>query len=147
MNTLNPSLQEFTARAKQLFGFLASEYGFSESPSDAVPGAQPFQLRYENETTAVLIEGQSWGTAATVSIGEKNAKRKSDFDLVPLWTLARLRGAEHEASLHISGQLAQLEANAVALQSLAGAALWGDFSAVEAGRAYLEDRVRKATRG
>jgi hypothetical protein len=147
MNTTSPSLEEFLARVEYAFRFLLSEYGFAKTTSSTALRPQPFQLRYENATTAVLVEGQSWGTAAIVSIGKKDARPEGNFELVPLWTLARLKGADHEAALHVPGQLAQIEANAVALRGLAEAALQGDFSAVEAARTYLEERVRKATRG
>ena len=147
MNTFSPSSDQFLTTAEHAFSFLASEYGFAKAASNATPIPQSFRLRFENATTAVLVEGQGWGTAATVSIGRKNARPEGNFELVPLWTLARLKGAEHEAALHIPGQIAQIEANAAALRSLAGSALLGDFSAVEVARTYLEERVRKAARG
>jgi hypothetical protein len=146
MNSLSPSPEEFLTQTKQAFGFLVCEYGFTEVTSDPALRGQPFRLRYENLTTAVLIEGQSWGSAATVSIGEKNVGQDGSFHLVPLWSLARLNGAEHEAALHVPGQLAQIEANAAALRSVAVEALQGNFSAVKTARYYLEERVRQATR-
>jgi hypothetical protein len=148
MNTLTPSPDEFLTQARQAFGFLSPEYGFAETTPSAPPLTdKQFRLRYENATTAVLIEGQSWGTTATVSIGEKDLQQESSFALVPLWTIARLKGAEHEAALQKPGQLAQIEASAAVLRSLAGEALQGKFSEVEAARNYLEERVRHATRG
>ena len=147
MNTPNPSLAEFLAKAEEMFDFLTCEYGFERISHGAAQSSQPYQLRYENATTAVLVEGLSWGTAATVWIGKKGARQGSDFALVPLWTLARMKSEQQAADLQVLGQHAQLQANAIALRNLAAAALQGEFSAVDTARIYLKERVRKATQG
>jgi hypothetical protein len=145
MNTTNPSLAEFLDQVANAFRYLELEYGFVKQASTTVPNANPFQLRYENDTTAVVIEGVSWGTAAIASVGKKGARSGTSFELVPLWTLARLEGAADEVALQAPGQAAQIEASAEALPRLAKSALLGDFSTIDAARCYLEERVRKAT--
>ncbi len=146
MNAVNPSLDEFFAQTEQAFRFLEDEYAFVKRSSEAAPYANPFNVRYENATTAVMIEGVSWGSAAILSVGPRNGRPGTNFELVPLWTLARLEGAGREDALTVPGQSAQIKASAAALVRLAGAALQGDFSAVDAARTYLEERMRQASK-
>jgi hypothetical protein len=146
MSTASPPLDEFFVQAEMAFRFLEEGYGFVKQSSTASLHPNPFTVRYENAVAAVVIEGVSWGSGAIVSIGRKGAKPGNTFELVPLWTLARLEGDGSESALEVAGQVAQLRASAAALPRLAGAALQGDFSAIEAARAYLEERVLKASR-
>ena len=146
MNTDSSALEEFFARVEQAFRFLEEEYGLVKQSSVGVTSANPFRVRYESATTAVLIEGVSWGSATVVSVGRKDARPEINFELVPLWTLARLEGAGHEVALNVLGQSAQIEASAAALPRLAMPALHGDFSHIDAARSYLEERVRKASK-
>ena len=146
MNTASPPLDEFFIQAEIAFRFLEDEYGFVRQSLATTLHSNPFTLRYENAATAVVIEGVSWGSAAVVSVGRKGGRPGNKFELVPLWTLARLEGEGNEKVLTVEGQVAQLGASAAALPRLAGAALKGDFSAIDAARAYLEERVLKASK-
>jgi hypothetical protein len=146
MNTISPSLTEFFARAERAFRFLEDEYGFVKQSSSATAYGNPFHVLYENPTTAVIIEGVSWGSAAIAYVGRKGGRSGINFELVPLWTLARLEGAGREDALTVPGQAAQIEASAAALPRLARAALQGEFAAIDAARTYLEERVREASK-
>ena len=53
---LPPTPDEFRARARQEFAFLAGEFGFREVP--IAPGYQnPVAVWFENGTTRVVVEG------------------------------------------------------------------------------------------
>ena len=146
MNATSPSLEEFFVQAEKAFRFLEDEYGCVKQSSAASLHPNPFAVRYENALTAVVVEGVNWGSAAIVSVGRKGGRPGTSFELVPLWTLARLEAEGNENALTVEGQVAQLQASAAALPRLAGPALQGDFSAIEAARAYLEARVLKASK-
>jgi hypothetical protein len=145
MNATSPSLEEFLVQAEMAFRFLEDEYGCVKQSSAASLHPNPFSVRYENALTAVVVEGVNWGSAAIVSVGKKGGRPGNIHELVPLWTLARLEAEGKENALTVAGQFAQLQASAAALQRLAGPALQGDFAAIEAARAYLEEHVPKAS--
>jgi len=146
MPSKRPSLTEFADHVRKAFGYLAAEYGFAEVNLASAQLPQPFYVLFENATTAVLVEGQSWGTAATTYVGRKGARPGNDFALVPLWTIARLTNPTQEQDLEQPGQLAQVSASAAALRRLAEPALYGEFTVLSAAQAYLLERVRKASR-
>jgi hypothetical protein len=146
MNTVDTPLDEFFAESELAFRFLEEQYGFVKQSSAMTSHPNPFTVRYENASTAVMIEGVSWGSGAVVSVGKKEGRPGPSFELVPLWTIARLEGAGQEEALTVQGQSAQMKASAAALPRLAGAALRGDFSVIEAARNYLEERLLKASK-
>jgi len=146
MSTSTPSVADFAAHVREAFGYLVSDYGFAEVELSAAQSQQPFHVLYENATTTVLVEGQSWGTSATAYVGPKGARPGHDFALVPLWAIARLGNPVDEREFGAGGQLAQVSANAASLKRLAEPALRGEFTMVRAAQAYLRERMRTSSR-
>lgn len=140
--TTPPSQDEFVAVVREAFAFLAKTYGFAEQPARAGAEGNAFAVTFKNDTTSVVVEGISWGTATMVWVGPRNATQNADFERVPLWAMARTASPSDEASLSVVGQIEQVKANAELLEKLALPALRGDFSCLEAPRRFLLDRVR-----
>lgn len=140
--TTPPPLAEFRSTVREAFAFLVKEYGFSEVLPRGQSQGNAFEVAFTNSTTTVLVEGISWGTAAMVWVGSRDATRNADFEMVPLWAMARVTSPADEQSLSVVGQIEQVKANAQLLEKLALPALRGEFSSLEAPRRFLLDRVR-----
>lgn len=116
-----PSLPEFLERARQSFGYLSSEFGFTE----ATPGRNEFSVSFVKEKTTLLVEGINWGYAVNVLVNH-------DGITVPLWAIAIARGyaVSDLEELSKGDQLSQLSGYAMILRDLARDALSGDLSVI-----------------
>lgn len=123
--TKSPTLPAFLATARNEFGFLSKQFGFSELQ----PPANPFAVRYGKENVEILIKGTAWGFGTNLLI-------TADGATVPLWAIARIRSFEF---LSDGDQLAQLHALARQLLHVAP-----DILSADTGRwADLHQAFRK----
>jgi len=140
MTKVSPTLPEFLETAKQSFGYLSSEFGFTE----ITPSSNEFSVRFAKDETTILAEGINWGTSVNVLISH-------DGITVPLWAIAIARGCTttNLQELIKGDQLAQLSAYACILRDLAKDVLLGNFSVFAAAaevvaQAHAESQKPKA---
>lgn len=136
------SKEGFFRIVRDAFRFLETEHGFRELSREEGDNANEFSINYENDTTKVYVEGISWGTAAMAWFGPKGAKAGNDFDLVPVWAVAKMLDPEVFDGISQGGQIEQIKANAAAITNIGQPVLEGDFSILEPARKFLIDRVR-----
>ena len=123
--TTIPLLDDFLRTARREFGFLVSEFGFTEQPdSRAYPN--PFSVHYSTPTTLVTVDGINWGFGIQVMLHAVSPRRGTPPQ-IPLWALVVHREpVERQVP---SGQLAQLAHYASLLPLYAADVLRGDFAA------------------
>ena len=129
---LPPTPDEFRARARQEFAFLAGEFGFREVP--IAPGYQnPVAVWFENGTTRVVVEGINWAANARVALGR--AGLPEAFENIDLGDLATVRCPglaltdEQTKAEQEGGQWVQLSRMAKWLRECGAEMLRGDFGA------------------
>lgn len=71
----NKNLEEFKNICRNHFGFLVTEYGFSELPLPNEEFINKFQVRYGHDPLTVVILGEGYGTIASVSFHFKEGGR------------------------------------------------------------------------
>jgi len=135
--TTCPSLEEFLSTARREFGFLASEFGFTELPDTRVH-PNPFCVRYKSQNATVTIDGIQWGFGVQVLLSASAGQ-----PTVPLWAVAESRGLKYELR---SGQLAQLARDAALLRSAATDILRGDLSSFPAAMRVVDHHAAEATK-
>lgn len=123
--TTSPLLAEFLSTARREFGFLVSEFGFTEQP-DTSPYPNPFSVHYATPTTAVSVEGINWGCGVQVMLYAVSPLPGIP-PYVPLWALVEHRAPEESQSP--PGQLAQLAYYACLLRRHGADVLRGTFTA------------------
>ena len=126
--TTIPSQAEFVSTARREFGFLVSEFGFTEQP-DTRAYPNPFSVHYSTSATAVTAEGINWGFGVQVMLHAVSPHPGTPSQ-VPLWALVEHR--DPQESQVPSGQLAQLAHYASLLRLHAADVLRGDFAAFPA---------------
>lgn len=58
---LAPTLEKFKAHAREVFGFLASDFGFKEV-RPPFKSTNPFLVCFSNGSLHVFVEGEGWGS-------------------------------------------------------------------------------------
>jgi hypothetical protein len=138
---LNPSLEDFLARARQAFGFLIEDFAFQEQAVPRDGDANDYQVRYVNTTTSVSVEGISWGYGVNVLLGPKRQPIFRRLSPLPLWAIVKLRRPDLYDRLAIGDQLEQLSAHAIALRECATEVLRGDFKVRTDAERLLAEQV------
>jgi hypothetical protein len=64
---MNENLITFKTWCRDAFQYLLKDHGFRELPDLHPKHANPFQVRFTNGVTELLILGESYGTVASVS--------------------------------------------------------------------------------
>ena len=138
--TTNPSLEDFLCTARREFGFLTSEFGYTEQP-DTRKHPNPFCVCYASSFATVIVEGINWGFGIQVMLNCLAPAARFP-SRVPLWAIVELR-APHEGET-VSGQLEQLAREAFLLRTYAVDVLRGDFTSFPAAKAIIERRAAEA---
>jgi hypothetical protein len=64
---MTPLLADFLSTARREFGFLVSDFAFTEQ-ADPGPYPNPFSVSYVSSTVRVTVDGISWGHAVQVML-------------------------------------------------------------------------------
>ena len=135
--TTNPSLDDFLSTARREFGFLVSEFGFTELP-DKRAHPNPFCVCYTSVHMRVLVDGIMWGFGIQVTLSVTPGSSE-----IPLWAVAESRGIQCQSP---SGQLAQLACDAALLRRAATDILRGDCSSFPAALRVVEHHAAEAAK-
>jgi hypothetical protein len=121
--------QEFIATARRHFSYLPAEFNLPEQPLPDRKGVNPFQVRYANTSVLVIVEGYDRGYGADVALGPFKNPLGSIEPALPFWPLLKLRRPDLlESCKSARGQLAKLQACAIALRECASDVLSGDLT-------------------
>jgi hypothetical protein len=137
----SPSHDEFLSTARRKFGFLDSDFGFTEQRDSVSPN--PFSVTYLSSTAAVSVEGIQWGFGVQVILTCLQPV-EGILASVPLWAVVKLRAPDET---HVaSGQLAQLGLDASLLRRYAADILSGDFTVFSAAMRVVEQFAQDTKR-
>jgi hypothetical protein len=77
-----PTKQEFTATVREAFAFLR-QFGFEEVSPHPHRAKDPFQVWFRADQRFVIVQGEGWGTMASVRLEHENGLELAEIDLVP----------------------------------------------------------------
>jgi hypothetical protein len=116
-----PTPQEFTETVREAFAFLR-QFGFEEV-SPPPHRAAPFQVWFRAEERFVIVQGEGWGTMASVMLEHESGLELAEIDLVPVKDRP---GRKKTRSKEPSGQLQQVREAARRLEQHGTDFLAGD---------------------
>ena len=114
-----PSQAEFLAVAREAFAFLKA-YGFAEVPAPEYRRRDPYQVWFQAAERFVIVQGEGWGTSASVSFETSDGRELSEIYFVPK--------AERPVGARSFGQLAEIRAAAARAARYAVEFLSGNLS-------------------
>ena len=77
-----PTQQEFTETVRAAFAFLR-QFGFEEVSPHPHRAKNPFQVWFRADQRLVIVQGEGWGTMASVMLEHENGLELAEIDLVP----------------------------------------------------------------
>lgn len=77
-----PTQQEFTETVREAFAFLR-QFGFEEVSPHPHRAKDPFQVWFRADQRLVIVQGEGWGTMASVMLEHENGLELAEIDLVP----------------------------------------------------------------
>jgi len=77
-----PTQQEFTETVRAAFAFLR-QFGFEEVSPHPHRTKNPFQVWFRADQRLVIVQGEGWGTMASVMLEHENGLELAEIDLVP----------------------------------------------------------------
>ena len=99
-----PTQQEFTETVREAFAFLR-QFGFEEVSPHPHRAKEAFQVWFRADQRLVIVQGEGWGTMASVMLEHENGLELAEIDLVPA---ADRPGRKHERREMQPGQLEQV---------------------------------------
>ena len=77
-----PTQQEFTETVRAAFAFLR-QFGFEEVSPHPHRAKDPFQVWFRADQRLVIVQGEGWGTMASVMLEHENGLELAEIHLVP----------------------------------------------------------------
>src|SRR5215510_5420750 len=77
-----PTQQEFTETVREAFAFLR-QFGFEEVRPPPHRAKERFQVWFRADQRLVIVQGEGWGTVASVMLEHENGLQLAEIDLVP----------------------------------------------------------------
>ena len=77
-----PTQQEFTETVREAFAFLR-QFGFEEVSPHPHRAKEPFQVWFRADQRLVIVQGEGWGTMASVMLEHEHGLELAEIDLVP----------------------------------------------------------------
>jgi len=119
-----PTLEEFKQQARNVYGFLAIDYGFVEA-QPPFEYSNRFLVSFTNGLLYVFVEGEGWGKVASVTFEDLSLRRAGIGSLLswyePLGERKKPRRSERQLS-----QLEQMSRDAELLKKYGARLLEGD---------------------
>ena len=117
-----PTLDEFRATCHEALSFLA-QYGFREVRPPRHRAADPFQVWFAADERIVRVQGEGWGTMASLTLEHSSGVHLPVIYLVPPDARPKRPGTHTEPT----GQLEQIREEACWLQAFGDDFLRGDL--------------------
>ena len=77
-----PTQQEFTETVREAFAFLR-QFGFEEVSPHPHRAKEAFQVWFRADQRLVIVQGEGWGTMASVMLEHEHGLELAEIDLVP----------------------------------------------------------------
>jgi hypothetical protein len=137
-----PTLQEFTETVREAFAFLR-QFGFDEA-SPPPHRAAPFQVWFRADQRLVIVQGEGWGTMASVMLEHESGVELAEIDLVPVEDRPRRKKTRSDTP---AGQLEQVREAARRLERHGADFVAGDLRRFLARARPLPPYKRSSTTG
>jgi hypothetical protein len=121
---LPPTLEQFREHAREAFGFLVSDLGFKEA-RPPFENTNPFLVCFTNGSLHVFVEGEAWGTVASITFEDGNLRRASIGSLLSWYEPSLLRRKSKKGERPLS-QLEQMSRDARMLKQYGSRLLGSD---------------------